>query len=215
MHVGSLQVNGEKMSKSLKNFITIKQALEIYPKELIRFFMFSTHYRKPINWSEEVIQSSKNALIKIYKSLQKGMEQAGNTPKKLQIAELKDYPNATEFVLAMKDDFNTPKAISILHSISSKLQKQEDKKERPKLVQELIFCLDMLGAYTNDISIITGNKSNKKEVDTKKIEEQIAKRQEAKVNKDYALADKIREDLLKDGIELQDKPNGVVEWVKK
>ena len=110
MHTGSLTIDEEKMSKSLGNFITIKDILKRYHPEVIRFFLFSTHYRNPLNFSFKGLDESKKTLDKFYDAL-----------RKVDLPDAKNVPFDEGVIESLKDDFNSPKLISFLHKILDNL----------------------------------------------------------------------------------------------
>ncbi len=205
MHAGALRIDGEKMSKSLGNFFTIRDVLTEYDAEVIRFFLASVQYRSEINYSQEGLQDAQTKLDRLYNAL-KGCD--------LSIALDTNNPEvavfAADFKAAMDDDFNTPKAIAVMFELVTQINKAEG--DAKNILASLLKTFaDVLGCLqTNPEDYF---KQGVK-VDEAYIQEMIEKRVQAKKDKDYALADQIRVDLDGQGIELQDSREGTT-WVKK
>ena len=196
MHNGFLQVEGEKMSKSLGNFVTVREVLNDWPGEVARFAMLSTHYRQPINWTLKTLTESQ----KVLDGWQKATE--GEIVQDDQVN--------SEFLEALSDDLNTPKAISILHQLRSGAKKG-DELARTELKASAIFIglLELSSAEWDALTRV--------EVDITQpmIEKAIKARLEARDNKDWAEADRIRDELLEKGIVLKDGPEGTTFEVKR
>ena len=205
MHVAPLNVNGKKMSKSLGNFVTIKDVLKEYHPEVLRMFFYLTHYRKPINFNENSINDAKNILDKLYESIREFDE------SKLEV----DKSFSVKFNNSLKDDFNTPKAIKVLQEINQQINRQvsTDNSDLRKLKNSL-------RSFANSIGLLLDSAedyfkySGDSELDDNKIQEAIEERNEARANKNFALADSIRKELLEKGISLEDK-KGKTYWKKK
>ena len=200
MHTGPLRIDKEKMSKSLDNFITIKEALKEFPSEVIRFFLISNHYRSPLNYSEEGVHEAKSALDRLYTSL-----------IDLDLRK-EEYSNDADLISpfkeAMEDDFNVPSALAALFEIvkSINLAKENGKiKEANVLGATLVHLSEPLGILqqkTEDYFQIGATLSDEE------IESMIDERNQARENKDFELSDKIRDSLLKKGIVLEDTDKG-------
>ena len=205
MHVAPLNVNGKKMSKSLGNFVTIKDVLKEYHPEVLRMFFYLTHYRKPINFNENSINDAKNILDKLYESIREFDE------SKLEV----DKSFSVKFNNSLKDDFNTPKAIKVLQEINQQINRQvsTDNSDLRKLKNSLRSFANSIGLLLNSAEDYF-KYSGDLELDDKKIQEAIEKRNEARANKNFALADSIRKELLEKGISLEDK-EGKTYWKKK
>lgn len=193
MHIGFLKIQKQKMSKSLQNHILIKNILKKYKEEHIRFFFLLTHYRKKIDYSEKNMEKSKNILEKIYKLFISLKEQ--NTIN-TQISE--------NFINALNDDLNTPKALTFLFINIKKI-----KNKNPNNTQSIIYTIKYLG---NIIGIFKDDPKTfiKKNITTtnEKINFFIKKRNIARKEKNWNLADKIRKKLKTLGITLEDQKNG-------
>ena len=204
MHTGSLRIDKEKMSKSLKNFITIKDALKANSAEVLRFFLISSHYRSPLNYSEELLKEAKSSLDRIYNSLD-GLNLDSESTYRSEYSK--------SFTGAMDDDFNTPAAIAILFEMTreiNNLKKDGEIEKANNLGSELKMLSQSLG-------ILQKNPADyfKSGVDLtdKEIENLIDQRSTARQNRDFALSDSIRDSLLEKGIILEDKETGTV-WKK-
>ena len=202
VHNGFLSVNGEKMSKSLGNFITIRQALEGAPGEVLRLMMLSTHYRHPLDWSEEGVRQARTRLDRLYRVLQKAGAAAEEYKGDMSLQD-------DDFSKALQDDLNTPLALSVLERQADELSKSDG--------PELIIHYNSLRANANILSILqkdpeTWFKGGEAASDVGHIEAQIALRIEARKNKDFASADNIRDALVENGIILEDMPDGSTDW---
>ena len=204
MHTGSLRIDKEKMSKSLNNFITIKDALHDHSSEVLRFFLISSHYRSPLNYSDEGLKEAKNSLDRLYNSLE-GLQFLDKNFDKSKYSE--------KFHNAMQDDFNTPSAISILFDLVRQInayKKKNDTEKANSLASELVQLSGILGILQNSFEdYFTSGAS----LTNAEIENFILKRNQARANKDFALSDKIRDELLEKGISLEDKESGTI-WKK-
>lgn len=199
VHTGMLMINGVKMSKSLGNFYTVDEILAKYPAEALRLLFLTTHYHQPFNFTFEGLEQAKNILDKFYNALLKNAD----------IPAEKTEPSE-KLIAALCDDLNTPLALSYLHETLGNLNKAETKEERIKYKSELMANAYMLGLLYNDAeSWFKGAASE----DDAEIEALIAKRAEAKKNKDWAIADAIRNELKERGIVLEDSPTGTT-WKK-
>ena len=205
MHVAPLNVNGKKMSKSLGNFVTIKDVLKEYHPEVLRMFFYLTHYRKPINFNENSINDAKNILDKLYESIREFDE------SKLEV----DKSFSVKFNNSLKDDFNTPKAIKVLQEINQQINRKvsTDNSDLRKLKNSLRSFANSIGLLLNSAEDYF-KYSGDSELDDNKIQEAIEERNEARANKNFALADSIRKELLEKGISLEDK-EGKTYWKKK
>jgi cysteinyl-tRNA synthetase len=198
MHNGFVRVDEEKMSKSLGNFFTIKEVLKKYQPEVIRFFILSSHYRSPLNYSVENLDEAKSALTRLYTALK---ESGSNN-----VGVDKDY--LTQFNSYMDDDFNTPKAISLLHEIAKKINRNEDKiHEESKILastlKKLGSILGLLESESQDF-LKGKNSENKDDVDTDHINDLIRQRNIARDKKDFEKADEIRRQLAELDVTLED-----------
>lgn len=187
VHNGFVTVDGEKMSKSLGNFLLAHDLLEQYDGEVLRFTLLSAHYRQPLDWSEDKIKQSKKTLDGLYSLIEK----AGNTETSGQI-------NAA-VLDALADDLNTPLAFSKLHSIAKDSSLGDHEK-----AAELKATGALLGILQQDPQIWFGRNDG----DSADIDALVAERSEAKASKNWARADEIRAQLTEMGIEVEDTPEG-------
>lgn len=213
MHNGYINVDNVKMSKSLGNFKTVREIADVYGYEVIRYFLISAHYRSPINYNIEIIEQCKSALERLYTcrdSLDFALKNAQNEPcgnEDNLIALFESRKN--EFITAMDDDLNTADGIAALFELTKDinthiLSKNVSNSVCEKAAQIFDEICDVLGLLYN-------RKNNDVGSD---IEALIEKREKARKNKDWAAADKIRDDLKAQGIILKDTPQGVT-WTKE
>ncbi|WP_349668534.1 cysteine--tRNA ligase [Lacrimispora sp.] len=206
MHNAFLNIDNRKMSKSLGNFFTVRDISEKYDLQVLRFFMLSAHYRSPLNFSADLMESSKNGLERILTAVDKlkGLEASAKTEGLLE-KEDKNQVNALveKYEAAMDDDFNTADAISAIFELvklSNSTTDEESSLEYVTLLKNTIEKLcDILGIITEKEEVILAEE----------IEAMIAARQQARKDKDFALADEIRGKLLNQGIVLEDTREGV------
>ena len=215
IHNGFVNINKEKMSKSLNNFFTIRDILKICHSEALRLLFLMTHYRQPLEYSEDKLKEATSALQRIYTFLDevehiKGSKKGKNMEK--EICDMKEH-FIKEFESAMNDDFNTPKAVAAIFEIvrigNTVIASKPDNEtaERLKEVTAFIFnivskVLGIMNHSAKDWYI-----SNLK-VPLDEVESLIAKRAEARKNKDFALADSIRAELTEKGVEIIDTIEG-------
>ncbi|WP_133128192.1 cysteine--tRNA ligase [Legionella nagasakiensis] len=192
LHVGMLQVNHEKMAKSTGNFFTIADVLKKHHPEVIRYFLLSSHYRSPLNYSEENLLNANKALLRLYQSI-KEIDCTEQQPDKDWLAQ---------FVSAMNDDFNTPEALSVLFQLSHEINKTKSSVLAATLKQ-LAGTLGLL-QEPPELFLQAGLADTDKET----IEKLIKERNEARKNREWTRADEIRHALLEQGIELEDGSQG-------
>ena len=200
VHTGMLMINGVKMSKSLGNFYTVDEILDKHPAEALRLLFLTTHYHQPFNFTFEGLQQAKAILDKFYNALQKNKD-----------VPTIDIEPDSRIIEALADDLNTPLALSYLHEIVNDLNKAESEEERSRLKSLLVKSAYMLGLLYNEPESWFKGEGNDDEA--AEIESLIAKRAEAKKNKDWATADAIRNELKDKGIVLEDSPTGTT-WKK-
>ncbi|MDQ2927200.1 MAG: cysteine--tRNA ligase [Pseudomonadota bacterium] len=200
MHNGLLNIDNEKMSKSLGNFFTIREVLGRYDGETIRFFMLRTHYRSPFNFSDSNLDDARSALRRLYTALDKAG--VSDTAEPIDWSE----PRATAFRAAMNDDFNTPIAVSVLFEIAADVNRG-GKAADAALLKGLGATLGVLQQVPR--SYLQAGAS----LDESHIERLIDERSAAKGAGDYARADAIRKDLAGQGIVLKDSAQGT-SWVR-
>lgn len=198
MHSGMVMINEEKMSKSLNNFFTIRDVLETYDAETIRFFLLSGQYRSPLNYSQENLDKARAALNRLYTTLRDTQAVLPDSTEDEYTAKFKEY---------MDDDFNTPGAISVLFDLAKQINKESGETAQ-KLAGRLKQLASVLGILEQDPNkfLTTGAKDD----DVEQIEALIKQRNEARKQKNWALADEARDKLKQMHIELEDGPQGTV-----
>ena len=210
MHNGYINVDNVKMSKSLGNFKTVREIAEKYGYEVIRYFLISSHYRSPINYNLEIIEQCRSALDRLY-TCRESLDFALKNAKDMDDDELIQRINSRreQFITVMDDDLNTADGLSAIFELVRDINtKILDKAVSKNVCETAAKVFDEL---CDVLGILYNRKSN--DIDAE-IEELIAKRQEARANKDWATADKIRDDLKAQGIILKDTPQGVT-WTKE
>lgn len=203
MHNGPLRIDDEKMSKSLGNFFTIRQVLEQYSPEVIRYFLISSHYRSAINYSQDNLGQASGALERFYNAL-KGIDYT-------EVASAENTEFERRFTASMEDDFNTPEAIGVLFDLAREINrlKQEDMAAASSLAALLVKLGAVLGIL--QLSAEDFLRRGSEDIDAAYIEELINKRNLAREEKDWALADQIRDELKALNVILEDK-DGVTSW---
>ena len=206
MHVGFVNIDDEKMSKSLNNFFTIRDVLKSYDGETLRYFLISSHYRSPLNYSEANIKSAQSGLKRLYNAL-KGL--SINT----EDSSISGTDYEEKFNEALNDDFNTPMALSILFEIAKQIN--IERITNPEKAGALSSQLVKLGNY---IGILEYNAEEYlklgSELSESEISKKIEQREAARNNKEFALSDQIRDELIELGIILEDSINGT-SWRRK
>ncbi|RTL11192.1 MAG: cysteine--tRNA ligase [Neisseriaceae bacterium] len=204
MHNGFLNINDEKMSKSLGNFFTLRDVLNKYHPEIIRYFMLKSHYRSPLNFSYDNLLDAKNSLSKLYQTLREY-----NFDDDICDVNKIDWSinYAANFKNAMDDDFNTSLAISILFELVNEINRTKNS-ELAKLLYRLANTIGLLSNSPQKFL------QSGVELSSQVIEEMIARRDQARIDRDFILSDKIREELLSNNIILEDSKNGTI-WRKQ
>lgn len=201
MHNGYVNINGEKMSKSLGNFKTVRGLLEQYPGEVIRFALLSAQYRSELDFSSQLLDQSKSSLDGFYSALRR--------VKDVPVAEF-DL-TASKAYGALLDDLNTPLAISELHQLVHKINKADCDLNKPLMTQlksELLQVGGLMGLLQTDADVWFQGEAASSGLDVAQIEAAIVARHDAKLAKDYAGADAIREQLKAQGVVLEDSRAG-------
>ena len=214
MHNGFLNIDNRKMSKSLGNFFTVREAAEAYGYETIRLFMLSAHYRSPLNYSADILHQAQNSLDRLYSAedhlkylAANGTEGDKNAAEAALADTFESYRQ--RFDEAMDDDFNTANAISVLFELVRAINIATADENQPTKAGAQA-CLDMVHEFTDVLGLLY---SRKEESLDEKVEQMIADRQAARAAKNWAEADRIRDELKAMGIELKDTKQGV-QWKK-
>ncbi|CAK7004866.1 cysteine--tRNA ligase [Tissierella sp. P1] len=207
MHNGMLNVENQKMSKSLGNFFTVKEIAEEFDLEILRFFLLSAHYRSPMNFTREIMNQMENALERLYngkKNLEYLLENAEDRELNKEENDLLDTIEKfkKEFIESMEDDLNTADAIASLFDLVKFSNSNLNEKSSKKLIQ---ISYDLLLELSNVLGIL----NKKDEILEVEILDLIEKRTIARKNKDFKLADEIRDMLKEKGIVLEDTQEGV------
>lgn len=233
LHNGFININAEKMSKSLGNFRTIKEVCAKHDAEVVRFFLISAHYGSPLDYTERNMADAKVALDRYYLLASRlakiPFKKGAKCPSKLTELEkelsvsLEDLP--PKFEAAMDDDFNTPKALGVIFETVRLWNKYLDQIDGStplaiwarnvweKSQKEIQAAL---GVFYSDPKVyferLNATKAGSAEIDVRWVERMIEERRQARAKKDYKKGDDIREELLQKGIEIKDRPDGTTEW---
>ena len=205
MHCGAVRVNNEKMSKSLGNFFTIREVLEKFNPEVVRYLMVSSQYRSSIDYSDASLKEAKTALERLYTAL-RGQEIASSYVATEYTQRFED---------AMRDDFNTPVALSVLFELVRELNKAraEGSEQAATLAAELKALADLVGLLSQDPEYFMQNSTVNEGLSAEEIEGFIAERAQARKDKNFARSDEIRDLLLEQGITLLDTREGTT-WTR-
>ncbi len=202
MHNGFINVDREKMSKSLGNVLLVQDLLEQAPGEAIRFALLGTHYRSPLDWSDEILSQSRRNLDRLYEVLDH-LQDIEISPSAL------DMPDV--FMGALEDDLNTPAAISELHGLAKQARTASGQNAKEMLKGQLLAAGRLLGILQQDPAAWFRGAS---EIDEAEILRLVELRSSAKKERNFKQADEIREQLTAMGIQLQDRPDGTSSWRK-
>ncbi len=200
MHNGFVRVNEEKMSKSLGNFFTIREILERYRAEEIRYFILTSHYRSPLNYDDEHLDNARAALTRFYTAL-RGLPDA---------APAGGEDLRARFMAAMDDDFNTPEALAVLFELVREINRvrKQDRSQAAGLAAELRSLGEVLGILQNDPETYLRGEGGANGFSDEQIDELVAQRLAAKADKNWAEADRIRDRLQQAGVVLEDGAGG-------
>ncbi|MBP9658415.1 MAG: cysteine--tRNA ligase [Proteocatella sp.] len=210
VHNGYINIDNQKMSKSLNNFFTVREISDEMDLEIVRFFMLSAHYRGPVNYSKELLDQAKAGMTRLYNSKNRmefllSMAESGiREEEKANLEKLPEFKKA--FIDAMDDDLNTADAITAIFELVSFVNTTAKDESSKEYIEQ---CLAIFSELTGVLNII----QKKDDVDEEKINELIEKRTAAKKNKDFAESDRIRDELKAMGIELLDTRQGTT-WTK-
>lgn len=212
IHVGFVQTNRQKMSKSLGNFFTLRDVLKQFPAEVIRYFLVSSHHRSPIQYSQENLQTAHAALQRLYTSL-RGL--VGKAPANFDVQQFSgEY--LEKFQTAMDDDFNSPDALAVLFELAREINRlrETDNKQAQRYAECLQYLASILGILQQDPEQFLKLGIQQDMADAEKINRLIAARNEARTAKKWQEADRIRDELLSLGVVLEDTASGT-EWRRK
>ncbi|WP_265025451.1 cysteine--tRNA ligase [Wolbachia endosymbiont of Rhagoletis indifferens] len=199
MHNGFLTVNEEKMSKSLFNIVKVRDLLDSGIKgEVIRYALLKTHYRKPLDWTENVISDAQETLNK-FNRLSRGLDTINIDESNAEISK--------DFIDALKNDLNIPEALAILHEMAAKINKMSNESEKLKLTESFVKSARFIGllesSYQEWFAVDVNHQEIERLIDLRKI---------AKKNKNYDTADKIRDQLKQIGVTISDNEDGTTTW---
>ena len=200
-----MQINKEKMSKSLGNFVTIRELLADHDPEVLRYLLVASHYRSPLVYAEDIFEQSKQSLTRFYTAM-RGLPEAN---------VVNDSQFEKDFVAAMDDDFNTPVALSVLFELCHEIQRLRDSEvqtaaQYATLLKKLAGILGIAQQDPEDFF-----KADLKDVDPAEVEDLIRQRKEARASKDWAKADAIRDRLAELKVVLEDGSEGTIWRVEK
>jgi len=226
MHNGHVNVDNEKMSKSLKNFFTIREVLDIHHPQAIRLFLLSTHYRSPINYSMQTLEDAERRLVYLYDTLQ-GMDAALADGIDTENGDLLEADRVTDirekFQQAMNDDFNSPQALGQLSDVAKlandlirRKKKTPGRGKTLKAIRETLSDVgDVLGVMNRAPSQVLGELRalaiKRLNIDVDHIDGLVQERTQARTDRDWEKADQLRDQLAQEGIELMDGPEGT-QW---
>ncbi|MFK8046992.1 MAG: cysteine--tRNA ligase [Halioglobus sp.] len=198
MHNAYLDIDGEKMSKSLGNFRTVRELLQSYRGEVLRFALLSAQYRSPLNFTVELLEQAETTLSSLYS----GLREAATIEADMDVNLAEEA-----FYAALNDDLNTPVAIAELHGLAKELNKA-DPQQKPKLKGRLLTAASMLGILQQDPEAWLHGGASDDLISAEEVETLIAQRQQAKLDKEYSRADEIRQSLVERGVVLEDSREG-------
>ncbi|NPA72965.1 MAG: class I tRNA ligase family protein, partial [Gammaproteobacteria bacterium] len=194
MHCGFVRIDDEKMSKSLNNFFTIREVLKVFHPEVVRYFLLASHYRSPVNYSQENLELAKASVSRLYTAIEGVEATTADTGSEYE----------TQFMAAMNDDFNTPKAMSVLFELA----KEINKTHAPELVGLLIKLANQIGLLEQTPEAYFQGLPNESGLTDEMIVQLIEDRKTARADKNFARSDEIRDELTAEGIELLDSSEG-------
>ncbi len=211
MHNGYINIDNKKMSKSLGNFFTVRDVAEKYGYEPIRYLMISSHYRSPINYSTEIVEQCKSALERLYNcrgNLEFLLQHAPSGPKEGERELRRLFESRQDrFIEAMEDDLNTADALSALFDLAKDINTNLTAEKNPSR-EICLFALDLFSDLANVLGLLYKKPESGSE-DDEEIERLIAERTSARTAKDWATADRLRDELKARHVVLEDTPQGV------
>ena len=201
VHNGHVTIDGQKMSKSLGNIIRVRDLLKKEHGEVVRFALVSTHYRQPLDWTSETLQRARQSLDKIYRVLMDFRFNSAKSPIQPNINRIKE---------ALSSDVNTPEALSVMFKVCKEIKNSKKSEVRSELLQELRDGAALLGLLKEGPDAWLKS-SDSAQLDENEIIKYISRRNEARKNKDFKTADKIRDQLIEKNILLKDGAKGT-DW---
>ncbi len=210
MHVGFVRVNEEKMSKSLGNFFTVREVLKEYQPEVVRYFILASHYRSPLDYTDDSLEQAKASLTTLYTAL-RGLTMLDQTPEAIETFLESTY--AIRFFEAMDDDFNTAEAVAVLFDLAHEINRlrESDQPQAVRLGAILRHLGGVLGLLEQDPEAYLQARGSG-EISSEQVEALIEKRAQARKNGDWKEADRIRDELKSHGIVLEDVAGGSTIW---
>jgi len=202
IHNGLLDFDGEKMSKSLGNILYVHDLIKNHHGEVLRLALMSTHYRQPLNWNSSIIEQCKNILDRLYRVLNSCQVSIDNIDPSSKVVE------------ALCDDLNTSMALAEVNNLANQLSKSDNEKDQIKIKSTLLGSANLLGILQQNPKEWLGYSSSNESVNQVLIEKLILQRNDARSNKDFELADKIRAELNEMNIEIEDTSDGTI-WKSK
>ena len=216
MHNGLVRIDNEKMSKSLNNFLTLQDVLENYTGEEVRLFIMASHYRSPLNYSDEALDSARVALRRFYLAMRGYTLSTGANSESVEDSESAEDSESVEnsgdleddylrrFHEAMNDDLNTPEALAVMHELAGVLNKQSDPATGSRLANTLRHLGQYLGILEQDVETALRGKASEDSLEDDAIDALIVERRQARADKNFARGDEIRDQLAAQGIMLED-----------
>lgn len=215
VHNGFVKVEGQKMSKSLGNVLLVHELIKEHKGEVLRYCLLSSHYRQPLNWTENLLQQGKEVLDKFYRTIETVEQECGWAMSGAQTMQGKDI--CPEIIEALNDDLNMSKVFAVLHKMAADARRETDPKKKIENTEKLISAAQFIGLLNSTPAQwfqkekIAVDKNTSNQIDAEKIEMLIQERFEARNEKNFKRADEIRDTLKEMGIVLEDKPDGT-DW---
>lgn len=198
LHNGFLSIDSTKMSKSLGNVLLVHNLIKEMPGEVIRLALLNAHYRQPLDWSDESVTAARRMLDRLYGAL-RGIDLSDDDRAAAEVSE--------ELTAALEDDLNTPKALAVMFNLARELNKEDDSEKRRARAAELRAAGDLMGLLQMDPEAWFAGEDTGG-LSAERIEALIGERTVAKAARDFAKADRIRDDLAGEGVIIEDGPDG-------